>query len=142
VYICTGPLYLAKKEEDGKMYVKYEVGYYEKRLFNIFSYNRMWYSFNQKKIHYKIPNNQIFKTNYLIVLNDCQFFISGKECFTDRFSIWSKKIGEMNKNIVKIWINASSFYILYVKVSLVTSDFTLSTYIPMQSLGMDNVGNG
>lgn len=25
VYICTGPLYLPKREEDGKMYVKYEV---------------------------------------------------------------------------------------------------------------------
>eukprot|EP00088_Acartia_fossae_P013400 TRINITY_DN1701_c1_g1_i2.p1 TRINITY_DN1701_c1_g1~~TRINITY_DN1701_c1_g1_i2.p1 ORF type:complete len:325 (-),score=35.43 TRINITY_DN1701_c1_g1_i2:131-1105(-) len=25
VYICTGPLYLPRKEEDGKMYVKYEV---------------------------------------------------------------------------------------------------------------------
>jgi len=25
VYVCTGPLYLPQKEEDGKMYVKYEV---------------------------------------------------------------------------------------------------------------------
>ena len=25
VYVCTGPLYLPRREEDGKMYVKYEV---------------------------------------------------------------------------------------------------------------------
>ena len=25
VYVCTGPLYLPRREADGKMYVKYEV---------------------------------------------------------------------------------------------------------------------